>query len=325
MGLSKSGIDYLTHVWNPVVGCNRECVGCWLPGLLKRIGRSRPCELCERNVPHVHTERLEMAGGKPKRIGLGFFTDLWAYADAHWPRANQFGAFPQHEMEQELVRRVRKWPQHRFITPTQCPENIPADLESPDNWWLLVTVRDQDEADERIPTALASPFKHVGASYEPALGPVEFREQWFHHQLLDEDGVRWEDGAPDRAGCWQKVKPLAWVVAGGMSGRLAVPAHPDWFRRVRDQCQAAGVPFYFKQWGAWAPASHVVVPRVTYALCEHGKFAEFHREAMMAACGTCTRWEGFTRLGKRKAGYELDGREWRELPEALLLPGEPNG
>jgi protein gp37 len=44
---------------------------------------------------------------------------------------------------------------------------------------------------------------------------------------------------------------IDWVVAGGESGPHARPSHPDWFRSVRDQCQAAGVPFFMKQMGGW--------------------------------------------------------------------------
>lgn len=39
------------------------------------------------------------------------------------------------------------------------------------------------------------------------------------------------------------------VVAGGESGPNARPMDPDWARSLRDQCEAAGVPFFFKQWG----------------------------------------------------------------------------
>ena len=48
-----------------------------------------------------------------------------------------------------------------------------------------------------------------------------------------------------------------WVIAGGESGSSARPAHPGWFRSLRDQCAEADVPFFFKQWGAWAPIASV--------------------------------------------------------------------
>jgi len=45
------------------------------------------------------------------------------------------------------------------------------------------------------------------------------------------------------------LQGIGWAIAGGESGRGARPCHPDWVRSLRDQCAAAGVPFFFKQWG----------------------------------------------------------------------------
>ena len=46
---------------------------------------------------------------------------------------------------------------------------------------------------------------------------------------------------------------LDWVICGGESGPGARPMHPDWARSLRDQCVAAGVPFFFKQWESRVP------------------------------------------------------------------------
>ena len=54
MSLSESKIDYLTHVWNPAVGCLHGCEYCWLRRFLPRM----KCELCRQKVPHLHPERL---------------------------------------------------------------------------------------------------------------------------------------------------------------------------------------------------------------------------------------------------------------------------
>ena len=53
---------------------------------------------------------------------------------------------------------------------------------------------------------------------------------------------------------WSGPK-VDWVIVGGESGPGARPMHPEWARSLRDQCEAAGVPFLFKQWGEWAPRS----------------------------------------------------------------------
>jgi protein gp37 len=98
-----------------------------------------------------------------------------------------------------------------------------------------------------------------------------------------------------------------WVIAGGESGPGAEPSHPDWFRSLRDQCQAADVPYLFKQWGAWLPLTDRVgldLPsgqrEWRYAVPD----AESH-EAQGA----------MVRVGKKAASRLLDGRTWDEMPK----------
>ena len=83
------------------------------------------------------------------------------------------------------------------------------------------------------------------------------------------------------------LEGIDWLIAGGESGRGARPPHPDWFRSVRDQCQAAGVAFFFKQWGEWGPFGQASV-------------------GMQNALVKC---------GKKIAGRLLDGVEYCEFPQ----------
>jgi protein gp37 len=123
------------------------------------------------------------------------------------------------------------------------------------NVWLLTSVENQEQANKRIPELLKcrdlSPV--LGLSCEPLLGPVD---------LSNRDGGRsrqhwnWLTG-----GYWQEMwdgdgglvsaspTKLDWVIAGGESGPNARPMHPKWARSLRDQCNAAGVPFFMKQMG----------------------------------------------------------------------------
>jgi protein gp37 len=107
------------------------------------------------------------------------------------------------------------------------------------NVWLGVSVEDQERADERIPDLLATPAAVRFLSCEPLLGPVDLRE-WL---------PRFRDGgARDFASSRPWGSPfLDWVIAGGESGPNSRPAHPDWFRSLRDQCAEAGVSFFQKQ------------------------------------------------------------------------------
>ena len=116
---------------------------------------------------------------------------------------------------------------------------------------------------------------------------------------------------------------LDWIIVGGESGPRARPMHPDWARSIRDQCAANGVPFFFKQWGAWAPIAdhHVLCRRKdggNYGqLPDQSRIYETdrrelhiwnHAEVNADDCFSALR------VGKKRAGRLLDGREWNEMP-----------
>jgi len=243
MGLSKSKIDYLTHVWNVAVGCDNSCAYCWARGLAKRIGAAIGCELCETFTPHVHPERLSdvTPRQKPKRIGLGFMTDLFGYYWVpildRWNR--EVSAYSRPFLACSIAQRARTCSQHRFIIPTRFPENIPTDIEWPGNVCFLVTCTTQDEADRRLGAALERIRGDalVAANLEPLCGPVSISQS-----LHDGDS-----DPPPLSAYEPQSLPLAGVIVGGMSGPLAEPTHPEWVRSLRDQCVEAGVPFYLKQ------------------------------------------------------------------------------
>lgn len=77
---------------------------------------------------------------------------------------------------------------------------------------------------------------------------------------------------------------IGWVIVGGESGRQGRLTHVEWVRSIRDQCRAAAVPFFFKQWGEWKPSDLHAISHI--------------------------------RAGKKAAGALLDGREWREFPKS---------
>ncbi len=105
---------------------------------------------------------------------------------------------------------------------------------------------------------------------------------------------------------------LAWVITGGETGPGARPTHPDWFRSVRDQCVAAGVPFHFKQWGDWAPITEGGTKVRDVCLSVDGGRYDVDRDYVCAPNESDGAW--LRRVGKKVAGRELDGREWNEFP-----------
>lgn len=190
-----------------------------------------------------------------------------------------------HRIEECAAKMEKLWP---MIDSVEWP--LP-------NVWLGVTVTDQKTADERIRLLLNTPAAVRWVSYEPALGPINFADFIDHAD-------------PPRFG-------INWIIAGGESGRKARPAHPDWFRSARDQAVAADVPFFFKQWGAWAFAGDL----------QKGRASKYMQ---LAPSGQdVTRWPlkageppsvdlqnsvAMGKYGKHRAGRLLDGREWNEFP-----------
>lgn len=133
---------------------------------------------------------------------------------------------------------------------------------------------------------------------------------------------------------WADLCPLHWVIVGGPSGAEAAPVHPDWVRLIRDDCQEAGVPFFFKQWGEWLPITEVVGAETFYV---SNKRAGPHQDqasiddSFGRRCRFATRmiqFDGVTgcysvgghlpyqvfRTGKHTAGRKLGGRLWSGLP-----------
>jgi len=178
----------------------------------------------------------------------------------------------------------------------------------PANVWLGTTVEDQVRADERIPQLLAIPAKVRFLSCEPLLGPVDIAA-----------GLPIERHVTGDAG-------IDWVIAGGESGPGARPMHPDWARGLRDQCAAAGVPFLFKQWGEFRPATSVG-EATNYPILVRGP-KKTPGDVVMSGCfhldhqvkanldgGSCSGGQcAMVRVGKHAAGRLLDGIEHHSFP-----------
>jgi protein gp37 len=129
---------------------------------------------------------------------------------------------------------------------TKRPENVPrlAPTRWLDTWpahvWLGTTVEDAVRRDLRVPRLIAVPGVAVRfVSCEPLLGPVSFRwAKW--------EGIRGHNHLDG-------LRQLDWVIVGGESGPHHRPMNLDWVRSIRDECDAAGVPFFFKQVGGRTP------------------------------------------------------------------------
>ena len=154
------------------------------------------------------------------------------------------------------------------------------------NVWLGATICNQEEADRDIPKLLATRTAKRFVSIEPMLGEITFR--W----------AMWEPFKRDKpTDHLDGLRRLDWVIAGGESGHNARPAHPDWFRSLRDQCASASVPFLFKQWGEWANASYYP-----------SQIQESYARRNLTQ-------DRSIRVGKKTAGNHLDGVQHLEFPK----------
>ncbi|WP_448684766.1 phage Gp37/Gp68 family protein [Achromobacter xylosoxidans] len=162
------------------------------------------------------------------------------------------------------------------------------------NVWLGATIVNQAEADRDIPKLLELPARVRFLSMEPLLGPVDL-------------------GTACRRAGLHLGEALDWVIVGGESGPGARPMHPAWAASLRDQCQDAGVPFLFKQWGEWAPGSgdFGAGGYDTAAVAWDGRVA---RDDYPVGATSADGWSMVHRPGKVAAGRLLDGSEWNEVP-----------
>lgn len=162
------------------------------------------------------------------------------------------------------------------------------------NLWIGATVCNQEEADQKIPDLLTASAGLRFVSYEPALGPVTFKSEWL--------------GRKELGGMNEGYRTIDWIMAGGETGRGARPANVEWFRSVRDQAAAAGVPFLFKAWGEWVDQDGGHKPGATnWPGYDPGSFA-VHRWGI----GKGRSYH----VGRKKAGRKLDGQTHNGIPAA---------
>ncbi|MGH3851783.1 MAG: DUF5131 family protein, partial [Pseudonocardiaceae bacterium] len=152
--------------------------------------------------------------------------------------AAYFGAAPYAEWSYW----VGKMSRGRQIEMIQRNFDLQADVQSGDNFplqnlWIGVSVENQETADERIPLLLQTPAAVRFLSVEPLLASMRLADGWLYDDLSGR--------------CAKAGGVVDWVIVGGESGPGARPMHPQWVRDIHDQCVAAGVPFFFKQWGEW--------------------------------------------------------------------------
>ena len=237
----RSTIEWTEATWNPVTGCTKVspgCAHCYAETFAERF-RGVAGHPYERGFDlQLRLERLgqPLIWTQPRLIFVNSMSDLF-----HEDVPDEFikAAF--------RVMRRASWHTFQILTKrSRRMAEIAPHLNWPDNVWMGASIENQRWT-SRVDDLRKVSTKVRFLSCEPLLGPLR----------LD-------------------LRGIDWVIVGGESGARARPMNPEWVRAVRQQCETAGVAFFFKQWG--------------------------------------THDEAGRRVGKKLAGRVLDGKTWNGFP-----------
>jgi protein gp37 len=326
--MSTSPIEWTEHTWNPIVGCSivsPGCTNCYAMKMARRIdamGVVNHYNGCTKvvNGNAVWTGKLARASDdillqplrrkKPTIYFVNSMGDLF-HEDVPDEWIDKVFAVmalcPQHTFQVLTKRseRMRRWfdgdrADSVGLAMLTIVERIPHGHRRVPwplrNVWLGVSTERQQEADERIPHLLQTPAAVRFVSAEPLLGPIDLR-------------VPEIDLGIGKFGCHPD---LDWVIVGGESGPKARPMHVGWARDLRDQCDAAGVKFFFKQHGEWHPRTSDGVGIAKHCIAINGAVSSGDK---LEGGGNRPRWIAIERVGKKAAGRLLDNREHNDMPE----------
>lgn len=369
----KSKIEWCTDTWNPIVGCSvvsPGCTNCYAMAMAARLERMLPdreVRGLDGSFPNLYSGLTQPSKAGPVWTGKVALQESVLTKPISWTRprrifVNSMGDLFHEDVPDAWIDYVfavmALAPQHSFQVLTKRSARMrlwARDTETPfriadaknalgagsfvwplANVWLGVSAEDQRRADERIPDLLATPAAVRWVSAEPLLGPIDFTNH-------DPTGIQTKMGAHGWSSIWKNNgigrSWLDWIVVGGESGPGARPMHPDWARSIRDQCEAAGVAFLFKQWGEWGTGSYLIGSGTPIFRRFHS-FQEWVNKARTRVnAGICLDSDGnrlrigedfmrardegkfpvtiLDRVGKHAAGRLLDGVEHNGYPIAL--------
>lgn len=212
---TKTDIEWTEMTWNPVTGCTKisqGCKHCYAERMTKRLTAMGSDRYRNGFAVTLQPDLLEvpLKWRQPRVVFVNSMSDLF-----------------HEEVPESYIRRVFETMvvarQHTFQILTKRAERLATlapRLPWPANVWMGVSVEDSRVIDrvgylQKVPAAVRF------LSLEPLIGPLE--------------------GLP--------LKGIDWAIVGGESGPHARPMRKEWVSSILRQCRAAGVAFFFKQWG----------------------------------------------------------------------------
>jgi protein gp37 len=245
--MAESSIEWTEHTWNPVTGCTKVspgCKHCYAETMARRLHAMGAAGYERGFKLTLHPGRLEQP--LLRRSPTVYFVN--SMSDLFHP------AVPDRFIEQVLDVCTRT-PQHTYQVLTKRADRLPGFFAAravPPNVWLGVSVENRRHGVPRI---------------------GELRKVRAGVRFLSVEPLLEDLGELDLSG-------MHWVIVGGESGAKARPMQPAWAEGVRRQAVEQGVPFFFKQWGAWGPDG--------------------------------------VRRDKKRNGRELAGQRWSEFPVPVV-------
>jgi protein gp37 len=337
---TKTKIEWTDATWNPLRGCSRKSPGCMNCYAERQAIRQAAPGKPYHGLVHI-------ANGHPQWTGVVRFDEKKLLDPLKWRQPHRVFVNSMSDLFHETVpdETIDKifavmalCPQHTFQVLTKRPERMREyfkpydrlDLRSAfigrwaglwhqertgipvfqwsglpmPNVWLGTSVENQEWADKRIPHLLETPAAVRFISAEPLLGPLNLLVPDLRRENVKVDALYGSYG-------------LDWVIAGGESGPGARPAHPDWFRSLRDQCEKTSKAFFFKQWGAWVKYvdRDVEDPDWRQDYTRMNRSDSFRILNLAGGQGFHgERVHVMQRVGKKAAGSLLDERTWHEYP-----------
>jgi protein gp37 len=211
----NSAIEWTESTWNPMTGCTKVslgCKNCYAERMAKRLQAMGQPNYKNgfRLTLHPHMLNLPLTWKKPQMIFVNSMSDIF-----HEDAAEDF--------IRKIFSVMAKAHWHIFQVLTKRSDRLlefADDLKWESNVWMGVTVESVENVN-RINHLRQSPAKVKFLSLEPLLGPLP---------ELNLDGINW-------------------VIVGGESGPKARIMRKEWVSDIKDQCERANIPFFFKQWG----------------------------------------------------------------------------
>lgn len=265
----ETGIEWCDSTFNPWIGCTAVSPGCdncyasrstparvfgvrWGAGEPRR--RTAEASWAQPRQWNDLHEAFLAQHGRRRRVFCASLADVFDNdVPAAW-RADLFEMIlaTPHLDWLLLTKRIGN------VQPMLLEEGMPQGTREqlPANVWLGMTAVNQQELDRDLHKLVAAPASTRFLSIEPMLGPMRLRwlPAWWNSEKGLSSGVRPREqyaatNEYDGARC------IDWIIAGGESGPGARPPQAQWFRDLRADCDAAGIPFFFKQWGGQRAAA----------------------------------------------------------------------